>query len=78
MKYALVCPNEPVTVKSLDTPPVFTTGYRIAQVEAETFPVGDPTYWLECVDEVVAGLWYFDTVTQQPTKVPVATGLQSV
>jgi len=60
MKFALVCPNEPVN-----------NGYRIAQVEATIFPVGEPTYWVECADDVVADLWYFDTATQQPTLVPV-------
>ena len=59
MKYALVCPNEPVA-----------GGYRIAQVVTKTFPVADPTYWLECADDVVANLWYFDTTTQQPEPVP--------
>lgn len=69
MKYALVCPNEPVT-----------DGYRIAQVEEVTFPVGEPTYWLECADDVVADLWYFNTTTNVPTLVPVVPssfGLQT-
>jgi hypothetical protein len=60
MKYALVCPDDPRK-----------NGYRIAQVEEVTFPVGEPIYWLECADDVVADLWYFDTTTQQPTLVPV-------
>lgn len=59
MKYALICPNEPVK-----------NGYRIAQVEVETFPVGDPTHWIECGDDVVADVWYYDTTTNKPTKVP--------
>lgn len=70
MKYCLVCPNEPVA-----------NGYRIAQVESETFPVGEPTYWLECSDDVVANYWYFDTATELPTLVPVPSllkGLQTV
>ena len=68
MKYALVCPNEPVA-----------NGYRIAQVEVEIFPVGEPTYWLECVDDVVADLWYFNTTTKLPTLVaaPTTIGLQA-
>jgi hypothetical protein len=69
MKYCLVCPNEPVK-----------DGYRIAQVTEVTFPVGDPTYWLECADDVVQDLWYFDTTTNVPTLVPVAPssfGLQT-
>ena len=60
MKFALICPNEP----RLD-------GYRVAQVETVTFPVGAPTYWLACADDVVADLWYFDTATQQITIVPL-------
>jgi len=64
MKYALVCPNEPVK-----------DGYRIAQVEAKTFPVGEPTYWLECADDVVAELWYFDTTVNAPIMVPVKPSL---
>jgi hypothetical protein len=48
MKFALICPNE----LRLD-------GYRVAQVEEVFFPVGDPTYWMECADNVVADLWYF-------------------
>lgn len=72
MKFALICPNEPVF-----------RGYRVAQVEAEVFPVGDPTYWLECSDDVVANLWYFDEAAQQIQIIPVAgsgitSGVQSV
>ena len=62
MKFALICPNEP----RLD-------GYRVAKVEEVTFPVGEPTYWMECADDVVADLWYFNTTTQQITIVPPAT-----
>ena len=61
MKKALVCPNEPVT-----------NGYRIAQVEIEQdiFPVAEPTYWIECVDDVHADSWYFDTTEQVIKEVP--------
>jgi len=59
MKYALICPNEPVE-----------NGYRIAEVVATTFPVGQPTYWLECADDVVANQWYYDTTTNVPTIIP--------
>jgi hypothetical protein len=48
MKYALICPNEPV----LD-------GYRVAQIEEIIFPVAEPLYWLECADSVTARDWYF-------------------
>jgi hypothetical protein len=67
MKYALICPNEPV----LD-------GYRVAQVETFTFPVGDPTYWTECADDVVADYWYFkDGKITKRTDISINNGLQS-
>lgn len=55
MKEALICPNEPITFQGN------VIGCRIAQVEpeAQTFPVGDPLYWMACDDEVVADVYYF-------------------
>ena len=69
MKFALVCPNEPV----LD-------GYRVAQVEEVVFPVGDPTYWIECADDVVADEWYFKdgAFIQHTVITPPSIGLQSM
>jgi hypothetical protein len=68
MKYALVCPNEPVT-----------NGYRVAEVQpTKLWNPAEPTYWLECADNVVADAWYFDTTTQAITQVPAVTGLQTV
>ena len=69
MKFALICPNEPV----LD-------GYRVAQVEVVTFPVGDPTYWVECADDVVADFWYFKNgvIIQRTDITPPSNGLQSM
>ena len=54
MKYALICPNEPIK-----------NGYRIAQVEDITFPVAEPTYWLECSDNVIPELVYLDPVDRK-------------
>ena len=69
MKFALICPNEPV----LD-------GYRVAQVTEQIFGVGDPTYWMECSDEIVADAWYFkDGVIIQRTDLPpLRNDLQSM
>lgn len=67
MKYALVCPNEPVA-----------GGYRIAQVESEIFPVGEPTYWLQCSDDVVADFWYFDCDTDSPKLTPASSALKGL
>ena len=71
MKYALICPNELVT-----------NGYRIAEVQpTKAWIPADPTYWLECADDVVADLWYFDTstntITQNPIESPII-GLQTL
>lgn len=75
MKFALVCPNELV----LD-------GYRVAQVEEVVFPVGEPTYWMECADDVVADLWYFKDgvifqrpdIIQRSDIISPSNGLQSM
>lgn len=59
MKYALICPNEPVN-----------NGYRIAEVlPTEAWPPAPPTYWMECADDVNADEWYFDTTTNTITKI---------
>jgi hypothetical protein len=73
MKYALVCPNEPVE-----------NGYRIAEVQlTEAWSPAEPTYWLMCEEDIVADHWYFNTNTNQITQVPVPVdsvirGLQSL
>lgn len=69
MKFALICPNEPIA-----------DGYRVAQVEEITFPVADPTYWMECAADVVANYWYFkDGVILQRTDIAMPdNGLQTM
>ena len=54
MKEALISPNEPIIFEDN------VIGCRIAQVEPEgqTFPVGDPLYWMACDDEVIADIYY--------------------
>lgn len=48
MKNALISPNEPRE-----------TGYRVAQVEDNTFDVAKPLFWVECEDYIVADeYWY--------------------
>lgn len=67
MKYALVCPNEPVT-----------NGYRIAEVQPdEAWPAAPPTYWMECADDVNADDWYFDTTTNTIMQTPSSFTLAS-
>jgi hypothetical protein len=47
-------------------------GYRVAQVETETFPVSEPElYWLDCDDNVEQDKFYFDTATQTILPIPI-------
>jgi len=50
-------------------------GLRVAQVENESdiFPVAEDMYWLDCDDNVIADLWYFDTDKQVILAVPQNT-----
>ena len=61
MKKALVCSNEPAY-----------GGWRIAQVEpAENiFLVATPLSWIDCNDDVVADLWYYDTNVNKIIPIP--------
>jgi hypothetical protein len=73
---ALVSPNEPRE-----------SGYRVAQVESETFEVGAPLFWTPCDDNVVADeFWYDPTdklikanpiVVEQVSTQPTITDLQA-
>jgi hypothetical protein len=46
---ALISPNEPRE-----------TGYRVAEVEPEAFPVAQPLFWVACADDVVADQFWYD------------------
>ena len=48
-KQALISPNEPRE-----------SGYRVAQVESQTFEVGSPLFWTPCADDVVADQFWYD------------------
>jgi hypothetical protein len=67
MKEALISPNEPRE-----------TGYRVAQVvdQYQTFEVGQPLFWVECADNVVADQFWYDPQTQtiepNPPHIPTA------
>ena len=55
MKEALISPTEQKE-----------TGYRVAQVvdQYQTFEVGQPLFWVECADDVVADQFWYDPQTQ--------------
>ena len=59
-KQALISPNEPRE-----------TGYRVAQVESQTFEVGQPLFWTPCADNVVADQFWYDPSDQLIKAFPV-------
>lgn len=67
MKEALISPIEPRE-----------TGYRVAQVvdQYQTFEVGQPLFWVECADNVVADQFWYNPQTQtiepNPPHIPTA------
>jgi hypothetical protein len=60
MKHALISPNEPRE-----------NGYRVAEVVDQTFEVNPTLFWVECVDDIVADVYYYDPATQQIVLIPV-------
>jgi len=74
--YALVSPNEPKF-----------EGYRVAEVAVSPFEVAEPLFWVECGDEVMADMFYYDpnsgVILPNPSTVvpvdqqPTTTGSQS-
>jgi hypothetical protein len=82
MKNAMISPNEPAYDYTGQV-----LGWRVAQVEpdGQTFPVGDPCYWMPCADDVVADFFYYDPNTSQilpkpprPTTQVVSSGTQVI
>lgn len=74
MKKALVSPMEaPIqycsgwtTVKPYK--PIYSeypNSCRIAEVCDIEFEVGEPLFWVDCADDVVADEWYYDTATNE-------------
>lgn len=70
MKYAQVDIRQPAKYISGWTStgfPIYTTisnGSFIVDVQAVTYPVGDPLFWVECADDVQPWTWYYDAVSQ--------------
>lgn len=78
---ALIDPNAPVMQitdwlfhpETKKYTPVFTeipNSDRVAEVAAAEFPVASPLFWVDCADDVVADLWYYDNVGQTILLVP--------
>lgn len=60
MRYALISPNEPREV-----------GYRVAEVTETKFEVAPPLFWVECADDVVADVYWYNSVTKLINLIPV-------
>jgi len=59
MKKALISPNEPSS-----------TGYRICDIEDNSFDVAEPLFWIEVNDEVTQE-YFYNPETKQPELIPV-------
>jgi hypothetical protein len=71
---ALISPNE-----------VRETGYRVAEVAANTFDVAQPLFWVDCDNSIVADqFWFnpetssFEVMPEPEIVVPVATEPQPI
>jgi hypothetical protein len=56
---ALISPNEPRE-----------TGYRVAEVKLQEFEVAEPLFWVDCADDVVADLFWYDPTDQTIKAMP--------
>jgi hypothetical protein len=45
-------------------------GYRVAQVEHNTFAVSEDLFWVECADDVVADQFWYDPSSKQIKPIP--------
>lgn len=61
---ALISPIEKVNL------PDGSQGERVAWVCSEEYPSASPLFWMDCVDDVVPDLWYYDPFDQQIKQVP--------
>lgn len=55
--FALISPNEPVYLPSQ---PEVVQGVRVAQIEAATFEVAPPLFWVECTDTITTTDYVYD------------------
>jgi hypothetical protein len=62
MKKALISPMESVE-----------SGYRVVQVEENSFEIATPLFWVECEDDVIPNESYYDPVSHKIIKIPSFT-----
>jgi hypothetical protein len=58
---ALISPEEKVN-----------TGYRVAQVEENSFEVAPPLFWVDCSNEVIQDQFWYDPTDEQIKPNPIA------
>jgi hypothetical protein len=58
---ALISPNEPVS-----------TGYRLAEVREQSFDVAEPLFWIDCGENIIADVYYYDPADQTIKETPIA------
>lgn len=81
MKNALISPNETpiqyIVEWTQEVPPMPVYGTldnscRVAEVMDAPFEVAEPLFWVECADDVVADLYYYNTSDNKIYVVPNA------
>jgi hypothetical protein len=67
MKKALVSPKENVFAQGF-------SGYRVAEVAQQEFEVAPPMFWVDCPDDCLPDLWFYNTTSEKceltPPSVP--------
>lgn len=82
MKKALIDPNasvkhvtewvlNPTTGKYVAVFAEIPNSDRVAEVAEANFPVAPPLFWVDCADDVVADVWYYNNVTAEILIVPL-------
>lgn len=65
MKKALISSNEPVVNFN------GTSGYRVAEVTDTAFEVTPALFWVDCPDDCVADLWFYNTANDTCEPKPI-------
>ena len=76
MKKALIDPNAPVmhvtdwrrnplTGKYEPAIEEIPNSDRVAEVGDADFPVAPPLFWVDCADDVIADVWYYNNATNE-------------
>lgn len=72
--------------KSKQWEPVFDDvpdSWRVAQVQEDAFEIAEPLFWVDCADNIVADLWFYQTSTGEilpipdPASIPAETPAES-